>query len=371
MKIGIMTWWRNTNYGGFLQGLALQTFLQRNGFAVEMIRFAFPPIRFTPRSIICPHRLTSLRQCLAAALDIIRALFVNGYLAARLSRLRKTLRLFATSITPSPQEYASLVELNDPRRYDTILIGSDQVWTPKYHDADFSYLLRGIGEAVRKVSYAASVAAPSVRPYEQIYSEALARFDALSVREKTNVAELEKLSGKRVEWVVDPTLLLSAEEWRELLNLQLHAQEPHITVYWLSPLEDKLSGLVRLAKTKRMKVHIFTDVLAFRVGINPLRWGKHLMARVRLACSPWLELHIGADARDWLQDLSTADFILSDSFHALTFATIFKREIKVEVPEARKFMSSRLTDFQSCKHTLSDWIGHSKMWLLENLKEEK
>lgn len=371
MKIGIMTWWRNTNYGGFLQGLALQTFLQKNGYDVEMIRYAFPPIRFTPRSVICPHRLTSLRQCLAAALDIIRALFVNGYLAARLSRLRKTLRLFATSITPSPQEYASLVELNDPRRYDTILIGSDQVWTPKYHDADFSYLLRGLDDSVLKVSYAASVAAPSVHPYEEIYGEALARFGAISVREKTNVAELEALSGKKVEWVVDPSLLLSAEEWRELLNLQLHAQEPHITVYWLSPLEDKLSGLVRLAKTKRMKVHIFTDVLAFRVGINPLRWGKHLVARVRLACSPWLELHIGADARDWLQDLSTADFILSDSFHALTFATIFKREIKVEVPEARKFMSSRLTDFQSCKHTLSDWIGHSKMWLLENLKEEK
>lgn len=371
MKIGIMTWWRNTNYGGFLQGLALQTFLQKNGYDVEMIRYAFPPIRFTPRSVICPHRLTSLRQCLAAALDIIRALFVNGYLAARLSRLRKTLRLFAVSITPSPQEYASLEELNAAQRYDTILVGSDQVWTPKYHDADFSYLLRGLDDSVLKVSYAASVAAPSVHPYEEIYGEALARFDALSVREKTNVAELEALSGKKVEWVVDPSLLLSAEEWRELLNLKPASPEPHIMVYWLSSLEDKIPELVQLARAKRMNVHIFTDVQAFRVGSNPLRWGKHLVARARLACSPGLELHIGADACEWLQDLSTADYILSDSFHALMFATIFKREIKIEIPAARKFMGARITDFQARQHALADWIEHSKLYLLESLKEEK
>ena len=366
MKIGIMTWWRNTNYGGFLQGLALQTFLKKNGFDVEMIRFAFPPIQFTARSVICPHRLTSLRQGLGAVLDVVRALFVNGCLSARLSRLRKTVRLFDAYITPSPHEYASLAELAADGRYDTVLIGSDQVWTPKYHDADFSYLLRGLGDSVRKVSYAASVAAPSVHPYEKIYGEALARFEAISVREKTNVAELEKLSGKKVEWVVDPTLLLSAEDWRVVLNLRPDTPEPHITVYWLSPLEDKLPELVRLAKEKRMKVHIFTDVMAFRVVANPLRWAKHLAARVRLACSPSLELHIGADAREWLQDLSTADFILSDSFHALMFATLFNREIKVEIPKAKKFMATRITDFQSRKGALADWIAHSRAWLMKN-----
>ena len=371
MKIGVMTWWRNTNYGGFLQGLALQTFLKKNGYDVEMIRYAFPPFQFTAKSVICPRRLTSVRQCLGALVDVFRAFFIIGYLADRIDGLRKTVRLFATYITPSPQEYGSLAELNAARRYDTVLIGSDQVWAPHYQDADFSYLLRGLDGPVRKVSYAASVAAPSVHPYEQIYGEALARFDAVSIREKTAVAELEKLSGQKVEWVVDPTLLLSAEEWRELLNLQPRAQEHHITVYWLSPLEDKLTELVRLAKAKRMKVHIFTTMQGFRVGSNLLQWVKHLAARARLTCSPWLELHIGADAREWLQDLSTADYILSDSFHALMFATIFKREIKVEIPEAKKFMASRLTDFQERKSELAAWQANSKTWLLKNLAEEK
>ena len=106
--------------------------------------------------------------------------------------------------------------------------------------------------------------------------------------------------------------------------------------------------------------------MAFRVVANPLRWAKHLAARVRLACSPSLELHIGADAREWLQDLSTADFILSDSFHALMFATLFNREIKVEIPEAKKFMATRITDFQSRKGALADWIAHSRAWLMKN-----
>lgn len=371
MKIGIMTWWRNTNYGGFLQGLALQTFLKKNGYDVEMIRYAYPSFQFTARSVICSRRLTSLRQCLGVLVDIFRAFFVTGYLADRIDGLRKTVRLFATYIAPSPQEYASLEELNAAHRYDTVLIGSDQVWAPHYQDADFSYLLRGLDDSVRKLSYAASVAASSVHPYEKIYGEALARFEAVSIREKTNVTELEKLSGKKVEWVVDPTLLLSAEDWRALLNLKPAVAEPHITVYWLSPLEDKLPELVRLAKAKRMKVHVFTTLGGFRVGSNILQWAKHLAARVRLACSPWLELHIGADAREWLQDLSTADYILSDSFHALMFATIFKREIKVEIPEAKKFMGTRITDFLERKPELAVWRAYSKKWLLKNLAGRK
>ena len=370
MKIGIMTWWRNTNYGGFLQGLALQTFLLKNGFDVELIRYAFPNVNFSAGRLISLRRISRPWHILIYAFDVVRSLFLNGAFFARLKRLKKTLVLFDKHVRSSPACYSSISELNDDRRYGTILIGSDQVWTPYFHDAEFSYLLRGLDPCVRKVSYAASVAATSVHPYEKIYAEGLSAFDAISIREKTNIEESERLSGKRVRWVVDPTLLLSADEWRELLALNDKTAERHITFYFLSDFRGRISELVKLAKAHSCKVHIFTDVLAFSVTANPLTWIRHLIARVRIACSPWLTLRLDADAREWLQDLSTADYVLSDSFHALMFATIFKRNMKIEIPPTKVFMGSRITDFRSCPD-LEKWSESSRAWLLEALEFRK
>lgn len=367
MKIGIMTWWRNTNYGGFLQGLALQTFLLKNGFDVELIRYAFPAFDFSPRRVICPCRIRRLRHILMWVFDVFRSFFLNGLLFARLRRLKKTRQLFAHYVKSSPVCYGSISELNDASRYEIVLIGSDQVWSPHFHDVEFSYLLRGLDSCVRKVSYAASVAATTVHPYEKIYAEGLSAFDAISIREKTNIEELERLSGKRVKWVVDPTLLLSADEWRELLALKKKVAERHITFYFLSDFRGRIGDLIRLAKDYSCKVHIFTEVVSFGVTLNPICWVQHLMARVRIACSPWLTLRLDADAREWLQDLSTADYVLSDSFHALMFATIFKRKVRMEIPSTRMSMASRITDFQSCAD-VEEWRASSRRWLLEALR---
>ena len=365
MKIGIMTWWRNTNYGGFLQGLALQTFLRKNGYDVEMIPFASWGGRFLPYTAIWPQRIKSLRQFVGAVVNAFLALFIDGKPFARMNRLRKTQALIDEYIKTSPREFATLSELNQYGHYDTLIAGSDQVWSPRWHDKDFSYLLGGIDDKVRKISYAASCGAFTVHPYEEIYGKALSRFYALSVREKTNVPELEKLSGKKVEWVVDPTLLLSADEWRELLKLKTTPDEPHITFYGLSFFENRLPELVRLAKEKKVKIHIFTNVDFFKVNRNPLIWARHLLARLHIALSPHLSLRIGADAREWVQDIATAEFVLSDSFHALMFATIFGREIRVEFTDMFKVaMSARITDFQTRASELDSWREWSMKWLL-------
>ena len=367
MKIGVMTWWRNNNYGGFLQGLALQTFLLKRGYDVEMVRFTYPEIEFppsSPSSVVWPSRTSGAREFFLSLKAALRDLVFNSSPFARMSRLRKTQRILDRYIRASPREYASLAELNEAHRYDAIVVGSDQVWTTRWNDPAFSYLLRGIDDSVRKVSYAASVGAETVHPHEAVFAEALTRFDAISVRERTNVAELERLSGKKVEWVVDPTQLLSADEWRDLLDLKAVPDEPHVTFYSLSPFEGRVSELVRLAKERKCKIHILSNVEAFRrVGGG---WVRYLVARARIFLSPHLSLRLGADAREWVQDVSTAEFVLSDSFHALMFATIFGREVRVEFPNRlRSAMSARITDFQYRAGELDAWRERSKAWLLD------
>ena len=90
MKIGVMTWWRNTNYGGFLQGLALQTFLRKRGYDVEMVKYAFSLGSLSPSSVVWPSRIRSVRGLLPALKDALLALVVNSCPFARMSRLKKT-----------------------------------------------------------------------------------------------------------------------------------------------------------------------------------------------------------------------------------------------------------------------------------------
>ena len=62
MKIGVMTWWRNPNYGGFLLGLALQTFLKKSGYDVEMVKYlVFPKFYTVCRELSWSHYRTLMR----------------------------------------------------------------------------------------------------------------------------------------------------------------------------------------------------------------------------------------------------------------------------------------------------------------------
>lgn len=392
MKIGIMTWWHNTNYGGFLQGLATHEFLRRNGIDAELVDFAFPRVPNNPLYLFCSPWFNKVRHAIIRPVQLLVSFLIDGYSVARLRRLWKTHRLFyRIRNRVSPMYFKDLKAINDSRRYDAILVGSDQTWTPYWQDKEFSYLLGGLNPNVRRLSYAASVAAPTVHPHEEVYREALGKFDAISVREKSIIPELEKLSGKPIKWVVDPTLLLSADEWKSLLHLTDFANERHICVYWLSPFDANIRKAVKFAKKRGLKVHLFTDIQAFRVGLNPKTWLSHLVLRAYLVFSPTISFRMAANAHEFIQDLSTAEYVLSDSFHALMFSIIFNRKIKLWIPFSRRNISSRIEDFLSAiggsgivtstlrsddegepinevgEVKLANWVRMSKDWLLKML----
>ena len=393
MKIGIMTWWHNTNYGGFLQGIALQHFLAREGYDVELVSFATPRADLSVwHLLISPQSYDKLWQLPKRVLRVFRAIFVRAGLFARIIRLRKTARLFQEYAVSSPRLYNNLAQLDSDARYDTLVVGSDQVWTPLWHDKEFSYLLGGIGDRVRKLSYASSVAAPTIHPFEHIYGERLKRFVALSVREKSIIPELESIVDRKIEWVVDPTLLLSREEWISFLNLDLNSGERHITLYWLTDIETHLDEIISFAKRCACRVHLFSDVTNFNVRVNFGAWVRHLWARARVAGCRNLELKIGADAREFLQDIATSDFVVSDSFHAMMFATIFNKNAQIVITKSRQAMGSRIVDFVERvgsarlvdgldavavegfldapkRQDLTEWILNSKEFLNSNLQK--
>jgi len=102
-------------------------------------------------------------------------------------------------------------------RFNYFIVGSDQVWNPHYDfvagKCDFLTFARNY----QKISYAASFGVNEI-PYERKFefAEYLKNFKAISVREKQGARIVEELVKRNAAVVLDPTLLLNENEWKQV-----------------------------------------------------------------------------------------------------------------------------------------------------------
>ncbi|MGV8082857.1 MAG: polysaccharide pyruvyl transferase family protein [Coriobacteriia bacterium] len=101
---------------------------------------------------------------------------------------------------------------------DAFIVGSDVVWGQVKGLFDRSkYLDFNMPAQVKKIAYAASFGADWIPEENRPYLKSrLSSFDAISVREGSSVSLLNAIGVKGAVHVLDPTMLLSCEEWREV-----------------------------------------------------------------------------------------------------------------------------------------------------------
>lgn len=344
--IGVLTWARNINYGGVLQAVALRSAIEKLGFKAELVHYEQNQADVSYGRLFGFTRHSRMPLFLGWVVDFVSRVLLDGYFFASVLRLKRSREFIKKQVKLSKEYYPDYPSLCRQTKYNTIIVGSDQVWNPRFFYAVPGYLLAEMPERVRKISYAASVAIPRIGNDIQYFKAALPKYAAVSVREKSSVEELEKNCGVPVKWVVDPTLLLSASEWIELLNLPEICDDGHVTCYWLSELEDMLPQILSFAKARQVKVHVFSNIEAFRIRkLTPIAILRHFWLRIRLLCSPYVSFRKSADPRQFLSDLATSSAVVSDSFHALMFSVIFRKAVKIVVPSERMHMVSRIDDF--------------------------
>ena len=92
--------------------------------------------------------------------------------------------------------------------------GSDQIWNPNYYSKT-PYLLDV--SSSKAISYAASIGTEKLNnEQKKAFSRALKSYRAISVREQSAKDLLQPLTDKKIEVVLDPTLLLGREEYERL-----------------------------------------------------------------------------------------------------------------------------------------------------------
>lgn len=344
LKIGILTfWWANDNYGQLLQCYALQKYLRGAGHDAYLIRYDFRGD--------CA-RTPFLLRCLKA----LNPVLLLRYLKSRVdARKRETERaehdrhfdeFRSKYIVQSDKVYLHYSELKEnPPEADVCIVGSDQVWNftlyknlNQCRNLIHAYFLDFGKEETKRISYAASWSCTDLPA--DIVNEIrplLARFDYVSVREKSGIEMCRKCGYEKAVCVPDPTLLLDPDDYRELYrenNVKKHGN-PYLLLYMLG-------------NECGFDIHKAYDFAASRNLDVVYVTGNSRIDRYRKTY---------AAIPEWLCLVDSAEYVVTNSFHCCVFSLIFRKQFAAApVSGAISSMNTRLDSLFESAGIKARWL---------------
>lgn len=304
MKINVITRHAPSNYGSLLQSIATVNVLQRMGHDAFIIDYIRPD----------DLGLNKVKQ--EAALKggsvvkkIIYTLIrypIEKIAELRFRRMRKK-HLKTTTRCSSIEDLAGL-------QADYFMTGSDQVWGPMVNGKyDPAYFLDFVKNG-KKVAYAASFGKAKLdEKNANEYKRLLSSYKKIAVREDSAVKLIERWGGINcVGQVIDPTLLLSRDEWKTCFGLKNDSPKKYVLVYQIHN-DPKLSFYAKqLAAAKGLQL----------IRVNPF---LHQICRGgKFYCCP--------DVKEFLQLINDVAYMVTDSFHGTCFAINFNKQFVEILP---------------------------------------
>lgn len=290
MKIGILTFHCAYNYGAVLQCYALQTYLGKRGHDVHVIDYR--PKAITNMYKICERKRLINRY-------FIRVITEWLLLCYRFRKNRKFEKFIKTQLFLAP------VQSIFQKQYDVIIIGSDQVWNYNLTNG-FDYFYWGKFEhpdSMMITSYAASMQDKWQSSFSQQIKNNLVNFSMISVRESALAAKLSELTERKIYRVVDPTLLLGADDWKKIAKLP-HIEHPYLLLFQVENRNVKTEAIAKvIARQRGLQIVQFLTLVDCKTS------------RLALTTSP----------SEFLGFFQKASFVVCSSFHGTAFSLIFNK----------------------------------------------
>lgn len=323
-KIGILTFYYNVkNYGALLQAYALVSAIHNQGYNCEQVC-----VKITSNSEKCRKRhfkIKNIPKYIKALFPMIR----EKWFVYKTENRNAAMRKFQHSIPHSEIVYNSN-NLNESLKfYSSFITGSDQVWNLDRYRKE--YFLGFVPENIYKFSYAASM--PNVNitdEKKEIVKEHLESFDAISVREEETAEFLRNLTGKDVVQALDPTLLLDKSQWDDVCSDRM-IDENYVFCYFLGESKKMRKEAKRFAKRVGCKIVTLPHLLK-------LRSEDMFFAHVNL---------YDVSPEQFISLIKYAKYVITDSFHATVFSTLYKTKFFVFDRTDAGVMSSRITSLLS------------------------
>ena len=298
MKIALLTYHRSYNYGAMLQAVATRIALQQLGHDVYYINYwpEHQRVLYRDQPII-----KAIKYYLKYA--PLRILAIPHKLLWQSIRRYKYKKFIKKYIAP-------FYGVND-WEYDVLVCGSDQIWRKQPVTGKYNPYYFGDNDikAPIKLSYASSMGTiPQSAEDKIVVSELLKNLDFISVREIDLRDYIQKCIRRSAVQVLDPTLLLTAKQWRQCLSFEKKQMlTKYLLVYDLGQ------------KFKKDEISKFAEK-------------NHLSV---VETIPWCELHEQQlkpaidDPLDFIRLIDNASFVLTSSFHGMAFSIVFGKPFYV------------------------------------------
>lgn len=290
-SVGIVTLYDlRPNYGNRLQNLAMQTVLKKMGF--NPVTYLFERSVFGFKGIIKYVLWSFLGLQLSKNIE-----YQKGELARTIKFNKFNKQYIKTERVHSIEEVS---------QKDFYIVGSDQTWNVNwYKNNEFKknmYMLT-FAEPAKRICFAPSFGVNNVPDEMKPWlKSSLRQFPRLSVREESGAKIIKELTGRDATVLVDPTMLLTPEEWRKFAKKPKKAKERYILTYFLSPKCREAKEKIEMLKKEQTVYELLT--------VGNL-----------VTCA--------ADPCEFLWLFDHADMILTDSFHACVFSLLFNKPFLV------------------------------------------
>lgn len=304
-KIGIITTFRQPNYGSVLQAYSLQYVIKNMGYQAFLIDYKYPN-PFHWNAGLKWGNYTFLQKCKN---KIKRILHVGK--KSKMTLLNDFIRneIICTSRFCTPKDLRKHCPI-----FDIYISGSDQIWNPNTMFGDMAYMFDFAPLNAKRIAYSSSFSCNNIpKKYRDLYKQNLNQFSFIGVRERNGIELVKKLTGRKdAQLVLDPTLLLNKTEWAKIASKATKIELPekfilfYMLAYTYNP--DETMGKVLELLQKKYQMPIVS------LSKKPQLFNGEFIQIDR-------ENTIGA--YEFILLFERANMVVTSSFHGTAFAVNF------------------------------------------------
>lgn len=307
-KIGIITIVDNNNYGNRLQNYATVKIYEKFGYIAETLVL-------NPRRNSAKYLFRAIRMMIIPIKEKYRLKKSDVLTFKRILRFREFNKKNHITIKTYPFWNPKVLR----KKYKFFSVGSDQIWNP---NLDHGYGIDFLDFAMpsQRITLSPSFGVDHISPEKQKnYVRGLKKFQYLSVREKSGADLIKSLTGQDATVLIDPTMLLSKEEWKQIecKPANVDVDNSYILEYFLGGKNDSTES----------EISDFAKL--------------HELKRLQTLCKDFPELYC-TNPGEFIYLIEHAKVVFTDSFHAVVFSIIFGKPFVIYERKNQKEMGSRI-----------------------------
>lgn len=310
--IGLVTCYFHHNYGSMLQAYATEMIMQEMGLPYQTIACKSPIDYMEANKIgyVVKKLLIGDWKMKLGKMKVEREKKRNPVFAANWTTRDMAFNKFANEsfhLSPYCKNRDELKAM--AQGYSAFIVGSDQLWRTDSVEHGY-YTLEWVPDPIRKIAYSTSIGVKEV-PWFQVKKNQrfMNRFDYIALREQSACDLVYKLTGRKVEVVLDPTLLFNGERWMDIQQFEPLIAGKYIFCYLLG------NNPWQRERIKRVKAETGLKIVAL----------QHLDEYIPSDEGFADEAPYNVGPREFLNYIRNAEYVFTDSFHCSVFSILYKK----------------------------------------------